>query len=84
MQGIFKTTRQAQPRTTKTTKHTHYVETDQATLDQAGSEIINLWGMFSVNDQSSNYLSVELFINGTPLNMTLDTGASVTIVSSAW
>ena len=42
--------------------------------------------MFTVNtvsDQPSSCISVELFINGTPLNMTLDTGASVIIISSA-
>ena len=67
-------------------QNTHYVDTDQATPDQAGSEINDLWGMFTVNtvsDQPSSCISVKLFINGTPLNMTLDTGASVTIISSA-
>ena len=42
----------ALPRTTKTTKHTHYVDTDQVTPDQAGSEINDLWGMFTVNTVS--------------------------------
>ena len=82
MQGIFKTTRQAQPRTTKTTNHTHYADTYQATPDQAGSEINDLWDMFT-GDQPNSCIIVELFINGTPLYKTLDTRASVTIISSA-
>ena len=69
------------PAQSKTTKHTHYVNTDQATPDQAGSEINHLWGMFTVNtvsDQPSTCID-------TPLNMTLDMGASVTIIlSPAW
>ena len=77
----------AQPRTTKGTRqHAHFVDTNQATPDQAGCEINDLWGMFTVNtvkDHPNSCIMVELLINGTPLSMTLDTGASVTITSSA-
>ena len=35
----------------------------------------------TVNGQPDNCINVELLINETPLKMTLDTGASVTIIS---
>ena len=77
----------AQPRTTKGTRqHTSFVDTDQATPDQAGCEINDLWGMFkvnTVNDHPNSCIMVELLISGAPLTMTLDTGASVIIISSA-
>ena len=39
-----------QLRTTKGTRqHIHFVDTNQATPDQAGGEINDLWGMFTVN-----------------------------------
>ena len=45
-----------------------------------------MWGMFTVNtvdDQPNSCIIVELLINGIPVNMTLDTEASVTIISAA-
>ena len=55
------------------------------TKPQTDTESNDLWGMFTintVNGQPDNCINVELLINGTPLKMTLDTGASVTIISS--
>ena len=37
----------------------------------------------SLNNQPDSCINVELLINRTPLKMTLDTGASVTIISTA-
>ena len=77
---------QPPPKATKSTRqHVHFVDNDQTTPDQADSEVNDLWRMFTVNTldgQSDSSINVELLINGTPLKMTLDTGASVTIISS--
>ena len=82
-----KNSAQPPPRATKATRqHAHFVDTDQTTPDQTGSDINDMWGMFTVNtvdDQPSSCIIVELLINGIPVNMTLDTGASVTIISTA-
>ena len=78
---------QPPPKATKSTRqHAHFVDNEQTTPDQADSEVNDLWGMFTVNTlngQSDSSINVELLINRTPLKMTLDTGASVTIISSA-
>lgn len=75
------------PRATKATRqHAHFVDTDQTTPDQTDSDINDMWGMFTVNkveNQPNSCVTVELLINGIPVNMTLDTGASVTIISIA-
>ena len=62
------------------------MDNNQTTPDKTDAEITDLWGMFtinSVNNQPGNCINVELLINGIPLKMTLDTGASVTIISAA-
>ena len=62
------------------------MENNQTTPDQTDSDTCDLWEMFtinSLNNQPDSCISVELLINGTPLKMTLDTGASVTIISTA-
>ena len=75
------------PRKTKSTRqHAHFVENNQTTPDQTDSDTCDLWGMFtinSLNNQPDSCINVELLINGTPQKMTLDTGASVTIISTA-
>lgn len=80
-------TNPAQPPPSKSTRqHTHFVENNQTTPDQIDSDTCDLWGMFtinSLNNQPDSCINVELLINGTPLKMTLDTGASVTIISTA-
>ena len=40
------------------------------------------FGMFTVKEQSDGGIIVELLINGTPVKMTLDTGAAVSVMSS--
>ena len=89
MQGIPKTTKQE-----KFSPCSHHLEQpkkttgppDQTTPDQTGSNINDMWGMFTVNsvdDQPNSCIIVELLINEIPVNMTRDTGASVTIISAA-
>ena len=78
---------QPPPRRTKSTRqHANFVDNNQTTPDQTDAETTDLRGMFtinSVNNQPNNCINVELLINGIPLKMTLDTGASVTIISAA-
>ena len=41
----------------------------------------NLFGLFTVNGKVNSSILVDLSIDGTPITMTLDTGASVSIIS---
>ena len=51
-------------------QHSHFVESE----DQA-------FGLFTVNRNVSSGIFVNVSIDGTPISMTLDTGASITIIS---
>ena len=62
----------------KKTKHrTHFV----TTMESGTTEESREWGMFAVNSVPESGIKVDLKVNGVTLNMILDTGASLTIIS---
>ncbi len=73
----------AKKKAQETSKQTHFTRKNFFVTEAMPQDDDDVYEMFTIEDQSNEPTRVKILLNGLPVDMVVDTGASLTVISEA-